>query len=677
MPMFPGGDQFGNAIPNVQTGSPDVRGVTVGIESIGNLAKVGAGIAMQIDQNRRRLEVAEMATEAVNRIDEKEQYFFQEDRDYSTQVDRYQKFYKDLESEYQKRFDNTSSFNAWKGEVERYAFRKGLSIRSKSLQSEMERQKAVLGSTLSELSNIALRGGDEQYREVLDKADALINDAYDNGVLDESDKVKAAQGFHNQLSRGKVQQDINSDPVLALDKIRENLYGGLNAEEQSMYEARALSAISRADNQIALARAKAEKAAKRVLGTIEKQISTGIPATPEMWQTWSDVVGGTQYQDQFKQLAEAESQVQILLAKPISEQQQYLRERDYLLKSGGGSATDIQNFTRIKTAIEANIKQLQNEPLDFYQARTGDAIFPLQLDSLVTGSSRAQVASELSNRANVIRSLQQLYGPQVKMRPLLLQEVDLLSSTLNKSTPDNQAALLSHLKKSIDDDQVYMAAMQQLAPDAPVKALAGMLVAKERKLTLENNWLSDDVTTSSTSVAQALLVGESILNKTSEQRSADGNAKNFPVPPAVDFDTTFSSEVGDAFAGRPAAYNFAVQAIRSHYVGVSAQEGDLSGILDTKRLQHSIRSVLGNVVDVNGNGKVFAPWGMAADDFEEKAHEVFRLEMRSRGLDKLADRFQVFGLKNYSEDRYYVLQGRNILLDGGGNPVIIDLSEGE
>ena len=249
MAKIPGTNQFGHQTPNVQRGGVNTSGVTQGLESIENLGRVGADIASQIEKNRLNVETARNVTEAINRIDEREFQLLNEDRDYTTQVDRYQSFYRDMESEYQKKYrGRIEHFNQWKGEVERYAFRKGLNIKSAAMTSEMGRQKSVLGTTLSEVSGIAIRGDEDQYNEAVTKAISLIDDAKENGILDDTERATLQQKFRNELSRGKVQQDINNDPALALSRVREGHYAGLNAQEQSMFEARAMSALSQRKN---------------------------------------------------------------------------------------------------------------------------------------------------------------------------------------------------------------------------------------------------------------------------------------------------------------------------------------------------------------------------------------------------------------------------------------------
>ena len=688
MPTFPGGEQFGNAVPSVQTSIADTRGVGREWVSIQEAADVVKNIAFQEINTKRRLSFQNGILEheifsqnAANRVREKvargEIGFEKTVEEYRKEVSKY----------------NATDLGLPHAQMELLNLRKKQQIegQAQSLAVYAKRMgvEAAKSEFLKGLDNLSKVSAYPDYDGQLESLHAVAEEDLGNQAIAgglpksyvESEIRRFKENSWTQHAKSRlVQNPRNVEALKSLqsDLMEDGFYDGkLSPDRINGLLAGVTNQLTRTEYKDQQLQKKVDAASRKVLDDIEKQISTGIPATAEMWSSWADVVEGSQYEHEFDRLAAVETNVQWLLTKPIQEQKEYLRERETLLKSGGGDLKDIQNYNRMKSAVINNIKQLQNDPLMFGQARSGDQVPPLQLEGILDPSLRPLIASQIDDRITTIRALQEQYGPQVKMRPLLPQEVSALSSALESSPPKVQGDLLSALRKSMNDDQAYMATMQQIAPDAPVKALAGMLMAKERNLALEKNWFSDDLSVTSGNVAQTLLVGESILNKTKEQKQSDGSNKGFPIPPQIDFDASFSSAVGDAFAGRPDAYNFAMQGVRAYYVGKSAQEGDLSGIVDSSRMKHSVRAVLGNVVDLNGNGYVFAPWGMDPSEFEDKSSEAFQFEMRSRGMNDLANRFDLFGLKNLSENRYFVLQGRNYLLDNNGEPVVIELAGGE
>lgn len=418
-----------------------------------------------------------------------------------------------------------------------------------------------------------------------------------------------------------------------------------------------------------------EARAERVIGEIDRQIATGVPATADMWKGWTDAVKGTAYESELRQRLKEEAEVQKVLRLPIDQQIEFVQQREAKLMGGGGTVRDQSNLNRMKGAVEANVKQLQEAPLLFNQSRTGMPVQPLDIAALADPNAAGKVAGQMRDRVASITAMQKQYGPQVQMRPLLPQEARFLSTALNQASPRQQVELFGTLRKSFDDDSAYTAAMQQIAPDSPVKALAGILVAKQRKITLESHVFSADDTATSGDVAATLLDGEALLNKTRGQKAEDGKTKGFPLPPEKDFRDQFSSTAGNVFAGRPQAYEVAMQAVRAYYTGRAAQDGDVSGEIDGRRMEHAITAVLGEVVNYNGNGEVLAPWGMDKSTFKDKVQDVFRAEIKTRGMPEATlDNLPALGLRNKGDGTYYVIHGRNYLYDQKGLPVVIDLN---
>jgi len=99
------------------------------------------------------------------------------------------------------------------------------------------------------------------------------------------------------------------------------------------------------------------------------------------------------------------------------------------------------------------------------------------------------------------------------MKPLLPQEAQMLSQALAGGTPRDQVQIMGNLYRSAGDGAVYQGIMQQIAPDMPVKALAGMIMAKQQDLTLQTHWFKPNEVVSSGDVATTLLEGEQLLNK--------------------------------------------------------------------------------------------------------------------------------------------------------------------
>lgn len=549
--------------------------------------------------------------------------------------------------------------------------------------SEKAKRADFKGQTdlaLDKLGKIAgMPGGDiEKINTQADSLDSLGRMAY--GAQWE----KAKQDFkdRNWTNHATQRAMESKDSLPAIDQLEHDLtasdgfYAGkLDTDKRNGVLRSVINDRLRIENRMQHNADRMEAKAEKTIGDIDRQIASGVPATADMWATWADKVKGTSFEGDFKQRIGDEAEVQNVLRLPIDQQTSFVQQKTAELLNGGGSVRDKANLDRLKTAVDANVKQLQESPLLFNQNRTGQPVAPLDIAMLAQPGGGDKVQEVLRDRVASITALQKQYGPQVQMRPLLPQEAQFLTRSLEQSSPKQQTELFGAMRLGFGDDAAFSAAMQQIAPDSPVKALAGMLMAKQRKTTLEKNWIADDVIATGGDVGAIMLEGESMLNKTKGQKAEDGKSKGFPLPPEKEFRDQFSSFAGKVFAGRPGAYEVAIQAVRAYYTGKAAQDGDVSGQIDGGRMKQAITATLGDVVNYNGNGEVLAPWGMDKGTFKDKVRESFTAEIKARGMpDSTRDQLPALGLKNIGDGSYYVIQGRNFLYDRKGQPVTINIT---
>lgn len=405
---------------------------------------------------------------------------------------------------------------------------------------------------------------------------------------------------------------------------------------------------------------------QRALNAIDQQIASGVPATAAMWSEWAGIVKGTPAEAEFADRIADEAQVQDVLRKPIAEQLSFVQQKQAALDTEGGSIREKTNLTRLAAAVKANVKQLETAPLLFGANRTGAQIEPLDFAEVGGPGFTAQVA----DRVATLTAMRKEYGAQVPMRPLLPQEAQQLSAALDKASPKRQAELLATLSDATADMAAYKGIMQQIAPDSPVRALAGMIGAKQRSMTLETHLFGPDNVTTGGDVATVMLQGQQLLDATKSDKTEDGkpSSKLF-LPEVATLQAEFQDSVQDAFAGRPAAAQIAFQAMQSYYVGKAAQTGKLAASksdIDPDLVSEAITATLGAVVDFNGNGSVLAPWGMDEGTFEDRATRL----LEATGVEDPDE----LGLRNVGDGTYYVTQGRNFLYDKAGNPVLINVN---
>ena len=507
----------------------------------------------------------------------------------------------------------------------------------------------------------------EQINRSLTQIDAVLSsEGQRNGVapeLLEAQKLKVKSSIYADV----LQRQATDDPFVAQKRLKE-YQGSMSADDLVRVGGMIETKIDRIQQKAEMAQLRAEAKAERTLSKIDAQISSGIPATPEMWNTWASSVRGTPAQTEFNQRVTQEVETQKVLRLPIDQQVSLINEKTAELQQKGGTVADAANLNRLARAVDSSAKMMNNAPLDYFQQRLGGDVQPLDLNS-------DDAPAILGDRLAAIQGMQQKFGPTVAMKPLLPQEAKQISAQLEGMSPDDQSNLFARLHAGLGDDKAYAGAMQQIAPDSPIRALTGLIAGKQRSMTLQKKWFSPDIEATSGDVAKTMMVGESILNRSKMQKAEDGSPRSFPLPKQADFQTAFSSAMGDVFAGQPQSYELAMQATKAYYTGAAAQRGDISGEVNSRQMKNAIKASVGEVVDFNGSSTL-APWGMAGDKFEQVARDQLVNTMKAQGMsDQDQALASAFSLRQYKDGVYYVMQGQQFKYGADGKPLMINVSE--
>jgi hypothetical protein len=245
----------------------------------------------------------------------------------------------------------------------------------------------------------------------------------------------------------------------------------------------------------------------------------------------------------------------------------------------------------------------------------------------------AAMGGAIQDRMDTIAAVRGTYGPGVQVHPLLPQESKMLANAVQALPPDKLNPLFGMLRQSIGSDEAYNAVMQQIAPDAPLKAHAGRLA----------------VLPGGEKVASLILRGEALLD------AKDGKAK-WLMPADKNFNEAFLDIAGDAYQARPQALQQDLAAVRAVYAASAAQDGasEASKVFDEARFENAVRAVVGEVAEV-GDSRVTVPWGVGADVFEDRADTLAGDALRAAGLPDDAE----YGLMATSKPgRYVLMQGR-------------------
>lgn len=413
--------------------------------------------------------------------------------------------------------------------------------------------------------------------------------------------------------------------------------------------------ISRIEQHNEMLATKREVRAMNTLQDIERQNASGIPPTPDMIDNWKSIGSGTGAADSIEAKIEQGNQIQQFLKVPIEQQQATIQTMESNLTTNGGSVQDKTNLDSLRRVFDANKKTLTESPLVYSQERLGAKIEPLDFNAAVQSDDGGKLFSNLRDRMETVTALQQKHGAEVKPTLLLPQEADALKAQVAKMPPDQQRQFFGGLNKASGGGKEYSAIMQQIAPDEPVTAFAGMLASKQESTVIERNFFSADTKTASKDVSALMLQGNAILK--------DKDAK-FPLPKDTEFAAQFDQFAGGAFANAPKAYQTGMQSVKAYYAGRAAQDGDVSGMVDPKLMRESINAVLGAPVEHNGK-TVLAPWGMDEDTFTSKAEAKYQQLGLSVDFDNV-------NLVPAGDGRYGITSGRAPILKDG-RPVYIEV----
>ena len=283
--------------------------------------------------------------------------------------------------------------------------------------------------------------------------------------------------------------------------------------------------------------------------------------------------------------------------------------------------------------------------------------------------------AEMNKRQGVASTMQSTYGAPFSL--LSDAEAKTLSQGFVGMTTDAKLGMLNAIKTSVSDPAAYRAVMQQIAPDSPVTAMAGMILSKD-SVAVGSRLVSADVLYKPREVAGMIVEGEALINPTKTAKGEDGKGKLFPMPKEQEIRDQFNSKVGKAFAGDPRGADFAYQAVKAYYAGKSARVGDVSGQTNSRTLDEAIEAVIGGVSDGGtGNTKVVRPWGMTEERFKDGIKQAFNDAIIVNGyMGTPADALGKFSLQNAGDGKYMLINGTGPLLSKDNvSPVVLDLNK--
>lgn len=351
-------------------------------------------------------------------------------------------------------------------------------------------------------------------------------------------------------------------------------------------------------------------------------------------------------------------QIQQVKTLPQSELE---RLRALKPSEGDGFADRQRNHEVLTQAISAVQQQRQVDPVAYALATKSYGIAPMTGQTL---QDPAAVATELRARAGAAAAMAADYGtaPSLLTKP----EAQAISTVLKQSPIPAQKQYLAAMYSGIGNMQGYRALLQQVAPDAPTVALAGLYQARQFQAERPSRGKFD--------VADLILRGHAILNPPQKEDGGQhiGGKSLVKMPKDDELRLAFSSYVGEAFKDKERAKDVIWQAAREIYAARTAEEGDDSGNLSAVRWRSAMELASGGIESHRG-AKIVLPWGVPYDSFRDglraRAEAVAPQAVRAT-----ADELVNLPLESVGDGRYVFQRGTGYVVDQAGRPLVVDFN---
>lgn len=393
---------------------------------------------------------------------------------------------------------------------------------------------------------------------------------------------------------------------------------------------------------------------------------------PDFTSAFGQADGTRRYQDYSRQmqLGSDLSQLSTMSTADISDLLTHRKSEVDAQAAAGqdGTYNALHRLGTLQEAAQRTVQQRQVDPIGYAQQSGQFGLKPLDFNN------KQNFQNGLKDRVAAASAISQKFSTP----PVILskQEATAVSRSLDLMTPDQQVGFFGELHGALNDDGSYRSFMQQITPDDPVRANAGVLANTKARAVTNTHWFGPDDTTSAQDVAATILKGQAILNPTKGLAKSDGKPVTaLYTPPDADLQQAFAQAAGLAFIGRPQAAEVAYQTARAYYVGRASELGQLSGdkkSVDTDLMDQATRLTLGNRISQAG-GDIFAPWGMDSATFKDKAQAAAGAAFKANGLPSTGT--DLFGgaltLRQVTGNTYQVMAGNAYMPGKDKRPIVI------
>jgi hypothetical protein len=462
-------------------------------------------------------------------------------------------------------------------------------------QTEAERLKrvsqvhsTVIGQAIATDNYTFAQQWYEQNKDDIDPATAkAVQKAVEDGAQKQTyaDHTRDFLGVQDDAKGlAALHAKVMGDP--RLDDTRKNALLGRIQARQGVLEHRAEANARKIESRVS-----------RAISDARANLMAGFEPTPEQLSPIINAARGTELERDAAILVASANASRVFRGSLPAAQEQMIAQAEATLRQDPAKF-DRQLLESWKTIHENQKRRVAESPIT-YGVQQG-LIDPKSPAARPLDLSRPIEAMEgLTARFETARAFVRTHNAPFK--PLTPEETSLVVNNLKGATVPQKREWFGQLAQASNGDyEGYSAVMAQIAPDAPVIAIAGEYAGKGR-----------------TQAADLLLRGESILRPNRKEDGTPDGGRLYPMPPERDMRRIFDDSVRDAFAGRPNARSDHFQAARAIYAALSADSSDRdTQILDTKRWEKSIEMATGGLASYGGK-RIPLPYGMDTSNFRD------------------------------------------------------------
>lgn len=397
-----------------------------------------------------------------------------------------------------------------------------------------------------------------------------------------------------------------------------------------------------------------EMKAMRVLDQMDKQAATGIPPSVAEQTRWQASLSGTSFAGEYNTRIKQMNEVQQVLRLPLADQQAYIQQQRQHMAANGASVDQVNNLERLDRAVNSNMQQMRDQPLEWNATRTGTQVEPLDFSGIGTPEGQMTLVGQLGGRFDTLNAMRRQVGIEVSRNPFLPQEASMLTAALNQFDDGTKLQILGVIASAAPSGNDLTGTLKALTADKPQLLMAGLAQAQQLKA-------SDG-----TQVAPTILQGAKVL--------AD---KSSVMPSETQMSVAFEGLVGQSIPAGTQERERAFSVFKSLYAGLAGPAGVVheqsSEALDEAVATKAMDMATGGITNYAGS-KVVKPYGWSDSRFSDEVDSQLQGFAESTKLPLTSlERLPLSPVPGRDGSYYLMNAGRPQADPQTGNPIVVKL----